>query len=206
MEMEASGLGMIVPADNFAIDVKVARKPGIGLDSLKPKSRLQSGALAQFQYQLESAQRIDLQASRLPSPPYLFFTSSSSSGPSSVDEYSEGSNSSSSAEEISPAPLAFMRQFSTDSSGNRGSEEEEDDDESSVDMLGDARAENPERVAAQEREYMLLNPGQAATVSPSLAVTVGTSSVQDRSHQESLTQEIRSDVDEAGSSDSDDDE
>jgi hypothetical protein len=206
MEMEASGLGMIVPADNFAIDVKVARRPGIGLDWLKPKSRLQSSALAQFQYQLESAQRIDLQASRLPSPPYLFCTSSSSSGRNSVDQCSEGSDSSSSREEVSPAPLGFMRQFSTDSFGNRTSEEGEDDDDSSMDMLRDARAENPERVAAQEREYLLLNPGPAATVSPSLAVTVGTSSVQERSHRESLTQATPSDVDEAGSSDSSDDD
>jgi hypothetical protein len=207
MEMEASGLGMIVPADNFAIDVKVVRMPDASGILLQPKVRLQTSVQAQYQYQVESAQRIDLQASRLPSPPYLFFTSSSSSSPNSVSEHSGSSDSSSSVEHNSPAPPAFMRQFSTDSSGNRGSmEDAEDDDDSSVDMLRDARAEDPERIAAQEREYSLLHPMPAATISPSLAVTVGTSSAQDSGKQDSLIRDIRSDVDEVGSSDFDEDD
>lgn len=206
MEIEASGLGMIVPADNFAIDVKIARQPVVGGHLLKPKSRLQIAMPAQFRYQVDSAQRIDLQPSQVPSPSYLVFTSSSSSNPDVMDEYFDGSESSSSADEASPAPAALMRHYSTGSSGHRGSEEEVEADDSSVDMLRDARAEDPERTAAQEREYLLHHPGAAMTVSLSLAATVGTPSVQEGGRRASSTQDIRSDADEIGSDDSDDDD
>ena len=207
MEMEASGLGMIVLADNFAIDVKVARKPVIGQQLLKPKSRLQRNIPAQYQYYVESAQCINLLASQLPSPLYLLFTSSSSSAPDAMDEDSDGSESSSSAaeEDISPAPLAFMRQFSTRSSGDDFLQENLHDDDSSVDMLRDARTHDPERTAAQEREYLLNHPGAAMTVSPSLAATIGTPSVHEGRLRKSSMQEVRSDVDEVGCYDSDDD-
>ena len=206
MEMEASGLGMIVLADNFAIDVKVARTPVVGQHLLRPKSRLQRSIPARFQYQVESAQCINLRASRLPSPLYLLLTSSSSSAPDAMDEESEGSDSSSSAaEEVSPAPLAFMRHFSNESSGDDFLQGNLQDDDSSVDMLRDARTHDPERTAAQEHEYLLNHPGAAMTVSPSLAATIGTPSVQGSRPRESSMQEARSDIDEVGSYDSDDD-
>ena len=205
MEMEASGLGMIVLADNFAIDVKVARTPVVKQHLLRPKSRLQRSIPARFQYYVESAQYINLQASRLPSPLYLLLTSSSSSAPDAMDEDSEGSESSSSAaEEVSPAPLAFMRHFSNESSGDDFLQGNLQDDDSSMDMLRDARTHDPKRTAAQEHEYLLNHPGAAMTVSPSLAATIGTPSVQGSRPRESSMQEARSDTDEVGSYDSDD--
>lgn len=178
MEMEASGLGMTVPADNFAIDVKVDMRPIVGRRTLMPKSRLQKAIPTRFDYRVQSARYIELQPSRLPSPSYGFFTSSSSSNLDVTDEDSDSSDSSSSrADEISPAPLALMRYFSTGSSGNHGSVEDMDEDDSSVDMLEAARADNPARLAAQELDYLLNHPGAAMQVSPSLAATVGTPSV-----------------------------
>jgi hypothetical protein len=163
MKMEASGLGMTVPADNFLIDVKVGMKPVVGRHTLKPKSRLQKTIPVRFDYHIQSSNYIDLQPSRLPSPSYIFFTPSSSSNQDAMDEDSENSDSSSSLDDISLSPLAFMPHFSTESSGNRGSVEDMDDD-SSVDILEAARVDKPERLAAQEREYLLNHPGAAMQV------------------------------------------
>ena len=179
IEMEASGLGMTVPADNFAIDVKVSREVAVGRHSLKPKSRLQKTIPARFEYHVLSAYHIDLQPSQLPSPSYVFFTSSSSSYPDAMDDDSDSWDDSSSANGTSPAPAphAFTRHLSSDSSGGSGNDESMGGYDSSMDMLQAARAEDPQGVAAREREYLLNHPGAALKVSPSLAATMGTSSV-----------------------------
>jgi Frequency clock protein len=126
MEMEASGLGMTVPADNFVIYVKVGMEPVVGRHTLKPKSRLQKTIPVHFDYHIQSAHCVDLQPSRLPSPSYVFFTPGSSSNHDAMDEDSDNSDSSSSLDDVSPAPRAFMRTLSTESSSNRGSMEDMD--------------------------------------------------------------------------------
>ena len=168
-ELEVSGIGGVWPEDNFAIDVKVERK--VCNPQADPKPQVlpltESRKRKRYSYKTAQCEILELQPSHLPPPSFVFFTSSSSSGDASMED--SDSDSSSSADEGHSAPANFLNQWSTASSDG-GSDE--DDESGSVDMLALARAADPDRVAAQEREYILNRPARAEG---SLAATVGAS-------------------------------
>jgi len=189
----------VTPQDNFLIDVKIARSPSdehdgkrVGLGERKnPK----------FKYRVATCSKTDLPPSQLPPPSYIFLPFTSS-GSSVVDEAwdSKDEVADTSADEHELVPPVYLAQFATeDSSPNDG--DEEMDSDSSVDMLATARAIDPSRIAAQEREFALTRkptPMDEEGITGSLAATAGEGSETDSG--------VESDVDEAGSStDSDDD-
>ena len=161
-EFPVSGIGGVIPDDNFLIDVKTKHSTKIGTAGKQNRRRPTKT------YEILSAEKLDLPASRLPPPSYIFLqiTSSSSSDLADIDS---DDLTDSSVEEMS-VPPAMLNQLSSnsyeedspdvDDAMERDDVEEEseesdveDDDDGSIDMLHTARAANPEAVAAQEREY-----------------------------------------------------
>lgn len=175
LELPASGLGGISPEDNFALDVKIARVSRNPKSDAFPATVPFTGSRKRKRYAYKglSCEMLELRPSKLPPPSYIFFTTDSSSGHADTMEDSDGSESSSSADEEYPAPPAFLNHWST------GSSDVESDgpgyEDSSMDMLEMARAADPDRIAAQEREYMMNRPGLGNVVEGSLAATVGAS-------------------------------
>ena len=171
MEMEASGIGGVWPEDNFAVDVKVLRQVRNSGDDSKPSVVPLTGSRKRKRYSYSTAncETLELQPSKLPPPSYVFFASSSSSANPDMED--SASESSSSADEEDPAPALFLNKWSTGSSDG-GSDEKEDDESRSVDMLALARAADRDRIAEQEREYVLTHPPR---IEGSLAATVGAS-------------------------------
>jgi hypothetical protein len=198
MELPASGIGGVYPEDNFALHVKTA-KDHLPWQELSSKRVPFTGTQKRnrYAYCLECCEQLDLQPSKLPPPTYIFFSSGSSSGNHSTRDDSEASDSSSSADEDYPAPAAFLNRWPTGSSDDS----EEDQDSSSIDMLATARAADPDRIAAAERAFMVLDANASGEVEASLIATVGTS----RSSRKAG--DVGSDVDaEATDVDVDDDE
>ena len=197
MELQASGLGGVTPEDNFALDVKIARVlQDPKQDALPGHLPLTgSGKRKRYLYEGVSCQLLELQPSKLPPPSYVFFTTSSTSpsyDANTMDD-SDSSESSSSADEQHLALPVFFHQRS---SGSSDVESNQDDiDDSSMDMLEMARAADPDRIAAQEREYMMTRPGLGSAVDGSIAATVGAS----RSSESGSDAGIGSDSSEHGS-------
>lgn len=188
-ELEACGLGGVMPEDSFALDVQVRRTPapprggGVAVRQL-PFSRRRY--LPRYVSEVTSCKKIELLPSKLPPPSYIFFTSSSSSDGDDEDGASESSDSSSSpfVDEEYPAPPAFLRQFSGSSAENLGDDEADDMDSSEIDMLAIARQVNPHHIAEQERVYMISQPGgMQRAVAGSLAATVGASMSEPSMHE-----------------------
>lgn len=179
IDLPASGLGGVVPDDNFLVDVKVARTK-LKQPIRQPRCKIPvtgTSHVSHYQYRITERQRIELLPSQLPSPNYIYFRSSSSSSAADPDLESGSSDTSSEADEAAPLPPSFLNHWSTDSSGHKGEDEDRElvDDSSSVDMLAVARAVDPETIAAQEREYMINQPGGVKATAGSLAATVGAS-------------------------------
>jgi hypothetical protein len=202
-DLPVCGIGGVHPEDNFVLEVKVSRNKMNPRHDKQPlivpftKSRKRK----RYEYELEECRKIDLQPSKLPPPSYVFFTSSTSStDPDTMDSDDESDESSSEALELNPPPPAFLNQWSTES-------DDSGDDASSVDMLEMARAADPDRVAAQEREYVI-NQNIGRQLEGSLAATVGasrTSSSRGGARSTMAQADAQSDVDMAASdSDSDD--
>lgn len=167
LELPVCGIGGVYPSDNFALDVKVARRQ---VDPRKDKHPMRvpytgSRKRRRFEFEVDDCDRWDLRASKLPPPSYVFFTSSTSSGQMDVDDC-DSDDSSSEAAQLNPPPPAFLNQWSTESDDDSG------DDSSSVDMLEMARAADPDRVAAQEREY-LINQNLGRRLEGSVQATLG---------------------------------
>ena len=181
MDLQASGLGGVTPEDNFALDIKIARTLQETTEEALPGRVPFTGnkKRKRFSYEGVSCQLLELRPSQLPPPSYVSFTPSSSSqshNASMVDD-SGSSESSSSADEQQPTPPAFLNRWSSGSSDVES--DEGDVDDSSMDMLEMARAADPDRIAAQEREYMITRPGPGNAVDGSLAATVGASGSSD---------------------------
>lgn len=169
MELPVCGIGGVVPADNFALDVKVARKRVDAAKDAHPIRNPFTGGRKRrrFEFEIDDCDRWDLRPSTLPPPGYVIFTSSTSSGRMDEDDDDDSDDSTSEAAQINPPPPAFLNQWSTEYDYDSG------DDSLSVDMLEMARAAEPGRVAAQEREYMIHQDG--SRIAGSLAATVGAS-------------------------------
>lgn len=185
LEFSASGLYGVSVEDNFAVDVRVGMVKSHTKDSpAKSKVSFTGTEISpQFKYQILNSHKIQLIPSRLPSPNYVIFTSSSSSGNIDGEDSDEGSDEESTSAEdddgIPPGLLEIWPENSDDGSIKAG---DDDMDISSVDMLAAARATNPEQVAEQERQYMITVPGGGA-VAGSLAATVGASHSSSSRHE-----------------------
>ncbi|ETN43106.1 uncharacterized protein HMPREF1541_02264 [Cyphellophora europaea CBS 101466] len=169
-ELPVCGIGGVIPDDNFALDVKVIRHRAKQTQAkrLSPIPLTRTRKRKHFEYEVEECDHLELQPSRLPPPSYVFFPSSSSSADREDGDGYDSDESSSEVMELNPPPPAFLHQWSTES------DDEFDDDGSSVDMLEMARAADPDRLAAQEREY-LINQNIGRRLEGSLAATVGAS-------------------------------
>jgi hypothetical protein len=195
-EFVVCGIGGVVPEDNFALDVKILRKVA---GSQRPKLAYNvpftgSRKRKRYVYEVDDCDKYDLQPSRLPPPSYVFFTASSSSDDPDMLDMSDSDETSSEAAEINAPPPAFLNQWSTES-------DDDSDDMSSVDMLEMARAADPDRVAAQEREF-LLNQATTRRIEGSLAATVGGSRFgSSRGGNEVPDRASSMDVDDSDSSD-----
>jgi hypothetical protein len=138
---EASGIGGVVPGDNFSIEVNVQHQ--YTLHKGKSKSKI------------VSVQTKELPPSDLPPPSYAFLPFSSSSS-----DYQD-SDSEESEEELDPqayeqnvkdyVPPRFLNSFSSEEATD--SADDDDSDDSSIDMLAQAREIEPETVAAAEKEF-----------------------------------------------------
>ena len=170
MEMEVSGIGGVCPEDNFAVDVKILRQSQSAQAGAQPKVVALTGSRKRkrYSYLIANCEIFELQPSKLPPPTYVVLASSSSSANPDMED--SDSDASSSADEgfSEPAPL-FDHRFTR--SSNDESEAGEDQS-GSVDMLALARAADPDRIAEQERQYILNRPPR---IERSLVATVGAS-------------------------------
>ena len=140
---EVSGLGGVMPGDNFSIKVHVAHEQ----PSEKSGSRTK----------IISARRTELVPSSLPPPSYAFLphSSGSASDEDIGDEESDAKMEDADDGDVGQfVPPRFLNTFSSDTTRNESSEDQEDsDDDSSIDLLAHARQIEPEEVAAREREF-----------------------------------------------------
>lgn len=172
MEMEVSGIGGVCPEDNFAVDVKVLRHAqSLQADEhpdVVPFTGSRKRKRYSYSYRTAKREIFELQPSKLPPPSYVFFTPSSSAANPDMED--SNSDASSSANEEFPAPALSLNRWSTGSFDGDSSAGE--DESESVDTLVLARAADPDRVTAQEREYIINHPPRNEG---SLAATVGAS-------------------------------
>ena len=150
-EFPVSGLGGVVPADNFLVDVRTRHSVSRTEDGKGKQARNKP----EKNYSVISASKLDLPPSRLPPPSYVFLPIASSSSSAHDDDFSDDDDiTESSLNEDMPAPVAMMIHFSSGSfEEEESSEEENGDDDSSIDMLDAARAAEPDAIAARERDY-----------------------------------------------------
>lgn len=166
IELPASGLGGVVPEDNFAVDVKVERTKMDRVDSTKAGGKRQP---SRYSYRIIQCTKLELQPPRLPPPSYVFFTSSSSSG---EHDYLDGDSSSDSAEDDdAPAPAGFLWQWSSSSAEQQPGEEYSED--SSLGVLQAARARAPDAGIRRAQDPDMITTQTGVTMSGSLAATVG---------------------------------
>ncbi|KIW69106.1 hypothetical protein PV04_05001 [Phialophora macrospora] len=164
IELEASGVGGVRPEDNFAVDVKIARirHPNV---SGRRKRRLGDKAIARYSYQVADSTMLNLQPSRLPSPSYVFFTTSSSSEAGKGHLYDDDDSDESSEAEYSPAPAGFLWQWSSSSNERQGGDDDASEASSSLGVLEAARARVLPGTVHETQQ----------TMSGSLAATAGAS-------------------------------
>lgn len=183
IELPASGIGGVRPAENFAVDVKVIRsaihKPNRAENEtmISPKGGIRHQQPI-FDYRVGPRVKLELQPSQLPPPSYGFFTSSSEASGRSWRNGGDSGNSSdseSSSPDESPIPADLLWQWASSSTDK----DEADLDESEGSLsLGEfqaarARMDDSSREAAHRPEYSVTQASRA--VSGSLAATVGAS-------------------------------
>ena len=180
-ELPASGIGGVIPQDNFRLDVKIVRSRSERDEGMKGRDAGDCNA-RHYTYQVESCSKIDLAPSPLPSPSYIFlpFLSSSSSGVEGAwGSDDEGADTS--IDEHEQVGRLFPTDLSTEEwSRSKGEDDMETD--SSIDMLASARQKHPSMIAAQEREFELNRQAtlmDKAIVTGSLAATAGHGSDSD---------------------------
>ena len=141
VELQASGIGGVLPEDHFMVHVR---------RRLQPFPRKKAPVAAEFPKrgprpimddEIDSTIRFDLPASKLPPPSYVFLplSSSQSSNGLGCDEYPSESSDDGEVEpsdEYYPAPPAFLSQFSTDASEQRRAADEGDDESGSRFSMG----------------------------------------------------------------------
>jgi len=195
IDLPASGIGGVMPEDNFALDVEIERTQASHSTIGRPTHCRGTVVQPGFDYRVVNADKVDLRPSPLPSPSYVVLRSSSSFDISGVMEMFEDSNDEGSIEEGYPAAPSFLRNFSNESSRNRGTSdgsEKDGDKDRSVDMVA-ARAADLEIVAAREREYVIYHSGRLDGVPGSLVVTAGTRSCDSGSQGDIISSRVDED-------------
>ncbi|GME40028.1 Frequency clock protein [Neofusicoccum parvum] len=179
-DFEASGLGGVVPEDNFAIDVMCRRVRDRGaqatsIASHAPRStyypnnimralkaRDMNGESSARRWapivngQIISAQQKNLPPSILPPPSLLPFDSSSGDGDTDMSGVSEMEEEFEESDEPPTAAPRLVELTSPEESGFDEDDEDDDeggDEDSSVDFLAQARELDPESIRMHEREY-----------------------------------------------------
>ncbi|KAI4152732.1 MAG: hypothetical protein LQ340_002739 [Diploschistes diacapsis] len=141
---EVSGLGGVVPGDNFSIKVRVEHR------QLLQESAVETKIL--------STRKLDLLPSALPPPSYalLPFSSESISDDGSGSEGDSDDKMEDVQHDVENVgrfvPSRFLHTFSSNTTRHESSGDQESDD-SSIDLLAHARQLEPEAVAAREREF-----------------------------------------------------
>ena len=180
-ELPASGIGGVIPQDNFRLDVKIVRSRSEGHEGMKGRD-VGGDNVRHYTYQVESCSKTDLAPSPLPSPSYIFlpFLSSSSSGVEGAWD-SEDGGADTSIDVHEAVGRHLLADLSTEEwSRNEGVDEMDTD--SWIDMLASARQKHPSMIAAQEREFDFnCQPTRTdkAIVTGSLAATAGHGSDSD---------------------------
>ncbi|KAK8206761.1 hypothetical protein M8818_004595 [Zalaria obscura] len=177
VNFEATGLGGVCPADNFAIKV-LSRHTRLDNETASENARQEmprkysskianvlreggnpsSKARRAFHKEVLSSRREELPPSDLP-PASMWMALDESSDEDDSDAESDSSFVHEPPDAFPPsaAPQAIdMAYVSDGSSSGEESDEEDDDGESeteSVDLLATARQHDPERIRAQERQY-----------------------------------------------------
>jgi Frequency clock protein len=130
VELSASGVGGVVPDDHFILRVQRKRQYASKQRRLDAVSQTRSEQSPPIIEDIVSTQRLDLPASKLPPPSYVFFAlSSGSSGcPESDASSSNGSDASDAEllEQEQPNQSALLKQFSDDTSDQLGDSDEHD--------------------------------------------------------------------------------
>ena len=141
---EVSGIGGVIPGDNFTVKVQVEHK--------------QSSDKSTIGRRILSVQRNDLLPSALPPPSYTFLPFSSGSGSDGGSGDGEDSDNCVNGNPLEEQPVGhfvppqFLNTFSSSETHNTSSDDQISDD-SSIDLLAHARQLQPEEVAAREREF-----------------------------------------------------
>ncbi|KAL1639018.1 hypothetical protein SLS58_008346 [Diplodia intermedia] len=183
LDFEASGIGGVVPEDNFAIDVECRQvrsesAPATGYASHTPRcvnypSNIMRALKAKdgkvkvdlsmrtpiVNGEIISAQQRRLPPSALPPPSLLPFDSSSGDVDTDMSDMSEMDDEFDESDEPPTAAPRLVEMSTPEDDAERSGEEEEDDedyveeDEGSLDFLAQAREIDPESIRVQEREY-----------------------------------------------------
>jgi Frequency clock protein len=181
VELPASGIGGVLPDDNFMLRVK-RKHHRAREDKRRVAADVRNGPRkCIIQEEIECTNRIDLPPSKLPPPSFVLFsrTSETSSGLEGDEYFSDRSDDSEeeSLDEVLPPPHAFLRRFPTDSSGQHRTTDEEYVEATSypsmdlqdpldiADHDGDAENVNDfDRAALLERPLGIITGSLAATV------------------------------------------
>ena len=145
--LEVSGLGGVVPGDNFSIRVDVE------FDKPSRQSAVKSKVV--------SSHRTELLPSALPPPSYAFLPLSSGSAGNEDDSGEEEESDEGSDEDVEDGEEdavhfvrpKFLNAFSPGFSHDDTTNDDQESDDSSIDLLAHARQIEPEEVAAREREF-----------------------------------------------------
>lgn len=143
MELSASGIGGVIPEDHFMLQVQRKRQYAPSQRRAHAIAHPRSNQLSPTFEETVSSRRVDLPASKLPPPSYVFFSlSSGSSGGPESDEFSSGDPDASEAElleEGQPGQPALLKRFSLDTSCQRCATDEYD---AEVDSCNSPKVDN----------------------------------------------------------------
>jgi hypothetical protein len=178
VDFKASGLGGVLPEDNFSIRVRRSQtqtSPSVPtthhrsiayprqiLDALgKRSSPGPTNSQHVIKEQLISASRQSLPSSTLPPASYLPFDSTSSgdgdsdldSDASSEADSESGAGPATALQLLNMSPVRGHQYKGSDAESNEESEYSDDSDDGSIDLLATARQLDPNMVRTQEREY-----------------------------------------------------
>lgn len=161
-DLEASGIGGVIPSDNFIVHVQTRHeqhRSSTDVPAITPSARRQRGSQPS-RHQVISASRTTLPASTLPPPSYILsYSSLSSSNVGDLGESSTLDDVPLSAESTSRAFATRVAPGTLDVDDKSDSTESDvsSDSDSEIDMLRPARAIDPAAVQEQERAFEVAN-------------------------------------------------
>lgn len=163
-EFEASGIGGVIPSDNFVMSVQIRHdqhrtiRQNLTGNLLSRRHRISKPS----RHQVLSARYTSLPASSLPPPSYIFpFSSLSSSNVGDLNEsfFDDGAGSSGSASRLLVPHSHPGRLLDLDGASDSTDSDMSSETDSEIDMLKSARALDPAAVLEQERAFEAANIG-----------------------------------------------